>query len=88
MKSDSTCNLLSVSGDKAMFVDLHCLLYCNNSEYLCWPFSNNKKGMGHMVALKLWGAEHSRHGPTLPQSKWPFGGSVLPYMFYIRYVQL
>ena len=56
MKSDSTYNLLSVSGDKAMFVDLHCLLYCSNSEYLCWPFSNNKKGMGHMVALKLWGA--------------------------------
>ena len=58
MKSDSTCNLSSVSEDKAIFVDLHCILYSNNSEYLCWPFSDNKKGIGHMVSLKLWGAKH------------------------------
>ena len=53
MKSDSTYNLLSVSRDKAKFVDLHCLLYCNNSEYLCRSFSDNKKGMGHTLSLKL-----------------------------------
>lgn len=89
MKSDSTYNLLSVSRDKAKFVDLHCLLYCNNSEYLCRSFSDNKKGMGHMVSLKLWGAVHSRHGPTLTQSKWPLaggGGNVLPHNLYSIYV--
>ena len=78
-KSDSTCNLLSVSGDKAMFVDLHCLLYCNNSEYLCWAFSDNKKGMGHMVSLKLrcctflsWCNSHTK--------RVTFAGRVLPYV--------
>lgn len=62
-----------------MFVDLHCLLYCNNSEYLCWPFSDKKKGMGHMVSLKLqcctflsWSNSHTK--------RVTFGGRVLPYV--------
>ena len=83
MKSDSTCSLLSVSGHKAMFVDLHCLLYCNNSEYLCCPFSDNKKRHGSYGISKTvrcctfssWSNSHKEQ-VTL-------GGSVLPYIFYI-----
>ena len=80
MKSDSTYNLLSVSRDKAKFVDLHCLLYCNNSEYLCRSFSDNKKGMGHNYGISktvrccTFSSWSNSHTEQVTLGRWGGGG--------------